>query len=166
MVTRPSYAHVVTPSKHTSTSEYMTLWHQLIEVSCNIDTIRESLNDHRLTETQLRMLFAHIRQPVIDILWEHRQLELWIFRAEKLGVVYATANSEDDSVAKWSSKYAFQREQDELLNIEDGGPEETRDMIMQHVEVLREGSLRLVELRRKKAAMLPASRSPKMAEQC
>ena len=74
-------------------------------------------------------------------------MQLWIKRARNLGVEYAVSVAEEESVAKYPSRYVFFREMDEGLEVEGGdggggvggaGREEVVKLILRHVEVLRE----------------------------
>lgn len=152
----PTYANVGAAPNKAHLSAFTALCRLLVDPKASKDSIEEILKTEDFAETQYCLLFAHIRQPVIDMLWEHRQSELWIFRSEKLGTTYAKLNAIESSMARYTGKFAFQQEHDELLEIGNGGVDELKAMIVQHVGVLREDSVRLSELRAKKAELLEA----------
>ena len=96
---------------------------------------------------------------MLNIIWRHRHLEIWIFRCTRMGCDYAQDVAEDIvGVEADPSRYCFYREQDDELDMRGGTRYEVVEMIMQHVGVYREGTQGVERLQNAKGRMLEAER--------
>lgn len=136
----PTYADMAKTQAIARNKEYQHIRDTLIETTKQNppETIQTLLSDPDLELKDVRKLFGGLRKSFLQVLWEHRQVELWIKRATGLGVDYANAFAENDTVAKYPSRYVFFREMDEGLDLEGGERAEVVGLILQHVEVYRE----------------------------
>ena len=150
----PTYATVAKTQERVRARKFQHLRETLLSTSQSsepqsptpIATLAPLLSDPSLDLSDLRNLFGALRKTFLLALWEIRQVQLWIKRAGHLGVEYAMSVAEEESVAKYPSRYVFFREMDEGLEVEggDGGGvggaerEEVVKLILRHVEVLRE----------------------------
>jgi hypothetical protein len=117
--------------RHTSLQGYLT------DLEYPLDDIRTHLNDEQLTEADTRQLFGSIRKSVLDMIWQHKHLEIRTFRCTRLGCDYAQAVDEELATGT-PSRNSFYRQQDVRLQVRGGTRYEVAEMILQHVGVYRE----------------------------
>ena len=139
-------------TQYTRLKDYLTDWQHPLE------DIRTRLNDQQLTDAEARKLFGSIRKSVLDIIWRHRHLEIWIFRCTRMGCEYAQGVAEEVGVEADPNRYCFYREQDDELDMRGGTRYEVVEMTMQHVGVYREGTQGVERLQNAKGRMLEAER--------
>lgn len=101
------------------------------------------INDPVLTTHDLRALFGAIRKPLLLLLWKHKQMDMFLFRAERMGLEYAKGADEDASHPRRTARLAFSTAMDEQLEMETGDAEEVKKMILQHVNVFNEAEVEM-----------------------
>ncbi|GAB7322735.1 hypothetical protein MBLNU13_g03626t1 [Cladosporium sp. NU13] len=127
---------------------------RLSDPQCPLDDIRTHLNDDRLADAEARELFGSIRKSVLDVIWQHRNLEEWIFRCTRMGREYAQATTQEGRAGNDALRINFYGEQDSYLKMSGGARDEVVAMILQHVEVNREAVEGVERLQGEKERML------------
>ena len=135
-------------------SQYTRLSDNLTDPQYPLENICTHLNDTRLTDAETRNLFGGIRKSVLDVIWQHRSLEEWIFRCARMGSEYAQATTQEDGVETSALRNDFYGEQDSYLKMSGGARDEVVAMILQHVGVYREAVQGVERLRGEKERML------------
>lgn len=105
--------------------------------------IHTLLQDPQLTDTDIRQLFGILRKRFLDVVWDYKQLELWVKRARHFGIEYTKYVSEERAGGS-RGLATFYREQDEHLRTGGNGREWIVVEILQHVQSHRDA----VETRR------------------
>ena len=136
-------------------ARYTRLRDSLTNTQSSLADIRTNLNDPQLTDASARKLFGTIRRSVLDAIWQHRNLEEWIFRCTRMGSEYAQAM--DGTGSDWNRVY-FYSHQDFHLKMEGGARWEVVEMILQHVGVYRDAVLGVEILQGEKERLLKAER--------
>jgi hypothetical protein len=140
----PTYASVARTQERARTRKYTHLRETLLSTGSPEDrkltptALQTLLSDPSLDLDDLRKLFGHLRITVLQTIWALRMLDLWIKRAQAMGTEYADALDEDGRCAKYTSRWAFFRDMDEELEVDCGEREGVVEVILRHVEVLRE----------------------------
>lgn len=96
------------------------------------------INDAALTTHDLRALFGAIRKAFLVLLWKHKQMDMFLYRAERMGLDYAKSTDEDTTHPRRTARLAFNATMDEQLEMETGDAEEVKKMILQHVNVFND----------------------------
>lgn len=133
---------------------FTSLRDHLADPQYPLDNIRTHLNDNRLTDAEARKLFGGIRRSVLDIIWQHRNLEEWIFRCARMGSEYAQSATQQGGVGTDAIRVDFYGEQDSYLKMGGGTRDEVVAMILQHVGVYREAVQGVERLQGEKERML------------
>jgi hypothetical protein len=132
-------------------ARYTRLRDSLTNTQSRLTDIRTQLNDPQLGDASARKLFGSIRKSTLDAIWQHRNLEEWIFRCTRMGSEYAQAvdgtGSELNRVYFYSHQYFH-------LKMDGGARWEVVKMILQRVEVYREAAQGVQTLQREKERML------------
>jgi small-conductance mechanosensitive channel len=136
-------------------ARYTRLRDPLTNTQSSLADIRTNLNGPQLSDANTRKLFGSIRRSVLDAIWQHRNLEEWIFRCTRMGSEYAQAV--DGTGSDWSRVY-FYSHQDFHLKMEGGARWEVVEMILQHVEVYREAAQGIQRLQSEKERLLEAEK--------
>jgi hypothetical protein len=137
-------------------AEYNTLKTDLTNPTSPFDTIQPRLNP--LPPACLHSLFGHIRKAFIDVLWQQRELELWMFRSRHLGSEYAQAQCVTPSSSTALNRYYFARWMDDRLKMGPGEKPELVEMGVKHVTLFRESRQIVRELREEKQRVLASGR--------
>lgn len=107
----------LTPTKDlAANAQYIELRDHLTDAPYRLVDIRTHLNDNRLTDAEVRKLFGSIRKSVLDVIWQHRSLEEWIFRCNRMGSAYAQATTQEDGAGTSALRNDFYGEQDPYLS--------------------------------------------------
>jgi hypothetical protein len=125
----------------------------------SLPEIRIRLNNDRLTDANARKLFGSIRKSVLDAIWQHRNLEEWIWRCTRMGSDYAQATMQEGGAGTDAVLIDFYDEQDSYLEMSGGMREEVVEQILQHVGVYREAVQGVERLQGEKERMLEAERA-------
>ncbi|KAL1585560.1 hypothetical protein WHR41_06001 [Cladosporium halotolerans] len=96
------------------------------------------INDATLTTHDLRALFGAIRKPFLVLLWKHKQMDMFLYRAERMGFDYAKSTDEDTTHPRRTARLAFNATMDDQLEMDTGDAKEVKKMILQHVNVFNE----------------------------
>ena len=135
-------------------AQYTSLRDHLADPQYPLDDIRAHLNDDRLTDAEARNLFGSIRKSVLDAIWQHRNLEEWIFRCTRMGREYAQATTQEGGAGTDALRIDFYSEQDSYLKTSGGARWEVVEMVLQHVGVYREAVQGVERLQSEKERML------------
>lgn len=135
-------------------AQYTKLRDHLTDAHYRLVDIRTHLSDQRLADAEVRKLFGSIRKSVLDVIWQHRSLEEWIFRCTRMGSAYAQATTQEDGAETSALRNDFYGEQDSYLKMSGGARSEVVEMILQHVGVYREAVQGVERLRGEKESML------------
>ena len=154
----PVRAPSVSTSGTADNGQYTMLEGYLTDPEHTLDDIRIHLNDERFTDADARKLLGSIRKSVLDVIWQHRNLEIWISRCTRMGCEYAQAVAEEAGVEVGPSRHWFYRQQDLHLKMRGGTRYEVVEMILQHVRVYREAVQGVERLQSTKEDMLGGER--------
>ena len=141
-------------------AQYMRLRTSLNDPKSRVSLteIRICLNNDRLTDANVRKLFGSIRKSVLDAIWQHRNLEEWIWRCTRMGSEYAQAMMQKGGAGTDAVRTDFYDEQDSYLEMSSGRRDEVVEQILQHVGVYREAVQGVERLQGEKERMLEAER--------
>jgi hypothetical protein len=142
-------------------ARFTTLKTALANPTYRFNHLHHGLNNRRLTLPSLRALFGHIRKAFLDVLWQQKQLELWMFRSTHLGSEYAQAQSEDSlsDDGRNPGRYSFACWMGESLEMGSGERLEVVRMVVKHVRLFRQSDRRVRELREENERVLASERA-------
>lgn len=149
-----TYADTAKSPQPAMENPYDELHAALTNTEIPTEQIEARITHPNLRDNDLRKLFAVIRKALLEDLWLHRDLELWLKRAECFGTHYAGTAAKQTSLSKYPSRYTFYRDMDEQLEVEDGSVWRIKGMLLNHALVYRETCTQLKVLREKKTLML------------
>lgn len=110
----------------------------LTDMECPTHEIELLLESNLLTNSDIRKLFGSLRKAFLNVLWQHREREIWNKRAKIFGVDYAECASLENSVASLPGRLAFYRDMDEQFEMAGSSKESFKTEIVQHAKVYRE----------------------------
>jgi hypothetical protein len=139
-----------TLATHARNTRYAQLRASLTNPQAPLQSIHLRLNDSQFSDGEIRDLFGCIRLSFLQMLWQQRQLEVWLLRDDLMGREYALALDEDAGSGANPERYAFFRSMDEVLEMRTRTRGEIVAMIMQHVELYRKGIEVVREIHAKK----------------
>jgi hypothetical protein len=142
----------------THNARYSRLRDSLANTQSRLTDIRTRLNDPQLSDASTHKLLGSIRKSAVDAIYQHRNLEEWIWRCDRMGSEYAQATMQEQGAAADAFRTEFYGEQDSYLKLNGGTREEVVAMILQHVGVCRDAVLGVEILQGEKERLLEAER--------